>query len=110
MFGPEIGSLFLFEVPKPENVVGSSAPPADDGSAMKAHSLPGACSQSGLLLLSASFFMTLVPDGAPEVTLDHTGYDFWVTKLNQANGNYISSEMTKAFLTSSEYRQRFGSQ
>jgi len=50
------------------------------------------------------------PNDAPETTLDYTGYDFWLTKLNQANGNYITSEMTKAFLTSAEYRQRFGSQ
>ena len=44
----EIGSPFLFEVPNPENVVGSTAPEADDGSAMKAHSLPGACSHTGV--------------------------------------------------------------
>jgi hypothetical protein len=39
---------------------------------------------------------------------DHTGYDFWLTKLNQFNGNYIDAEMVKAFITSIEYRQRFG--
>ena len=39
---------------------------------------------------------------------DYTGYDFWLTKLNQFNGNYIDSEMVKAFITSLEYRQRFG--
>jgi hypothetical protein len=39
---------------------------------------------------------------------DHSGYDFWLTKLNQFNGNYITAEMVKAFLTSIEYRQRFG--
>jgi hypothetical protein len=36
------------------------------------------------------------------------GYDFWLTKLNQFNGNYIDAEMVKAFITSIEYRQRFG--
>jgi hypothetical protein len=40
---------------------------------------------------------------------DYTGYDFWLTKLNQFNGNYINAEMVKAFLSSIEYRQRFGS-
>ena len=40
--------------------------------------------------------------------VDHTGYDFWLTKLNQFNGNYIDAEMVKAFITSIEYRQRFG--
>ena len=39
---------------------------------------------------------------------DYSGYDFWLTKLNQFNGNYINAEMVKAFLSSIEYRQRFG--
>ncbi len=38
----------------------------------------------------------------------YSGYDFWLTKLNQFNGNFVSAEMVKAFITSSEYRQRFG--
>ncbi len=39
---------------------------------------------------------------------DYSGYDFWLTKLIQFNGNYVSAEMVKAFLTSTEYRRRFG--
>jgi len=39
---------------------------------------------------------------------DYTGFDFWLTKLNQFNGNYSDAEMVKAFITSIEYRQRFG--
>ena len=39
---------------------------------------------------------------------DYTGYDFWLTKLNQFNGNFVNAEMVKAFITSIEYRQRFG--
>jgi CSLREA domain-containing protein len=39
---------------------------------------------------------------------DYTGYDFWLTKLNQFNGNFVNAEMVKAFITSGEYRQRFG--
>jgi uncharacterized repeat protein (TIGR01451 family) len=46
------------------------------------------------------------PNDAPDT--DYTGYDFWLTKLNQFNGNYINAEMVKAFLSSVEYRQRFG--
>ena len=46
------------------------------------------------------------PDGAPDS--DHTGYDFWLTKMIQFNGNYQSAEMVKAFITSIEYRRRFG--
>ncbi len=39
---------------------------------------------------------------------DYTGYDFWLTKLNQFNGNFQNAEMVKAFISSGEYRQRFG--
>ncbi len=39
---------------------------------------------------------------------DYTGYDFWLRKLEQHGGNYINAEMVKAFVWSSEYRQRFG--
>jgi hypothetical protein len=38
---------------------------------------------------------------------DYTGYDFWLNKLNQFNGNFISAEMVKAFLDSAEYQARF---
>jgi len=38
---------------------------------------------------------------------DYTGYDFWLIKLNQFNGNYINAEMVKAFISSIEYRSRF---
>jgi Tol biopolymer transport system component len=46
------------------------------------------------------------PNDAPDGNFD--GYNFWLTKLNQFNGNYIEAEMVKAFLSSSEYRRRFG--
>src|SRR5262249_6818306 len=39
---------------------------------------------------------------------DYTGYDFWLTKLNQFSGNFEQAEMVKAFITSIEYRGRFG--
>jgi hypothetical protein len=38
---------------------------------------------------------------------DYTGYDFWLGKLNQFNGNFISAEMVKAFISSTEYLDRF---
>jgi len=46
--------------------------------------------------------------GDPQDT-DYTGYDFWLTKLNAFNGNFVGAEMVKAFINSAEYRQRFGS-
>jgi hypothetical protein len=48
------------------------------------------------------------PDAAPESSLNFNGYNFWLNKLNQANGDYIGAEMIKGFITSGEYRGRFG--
>jgi subtilisin family serine protease len=48
------------------------------------------------------------PNDAPEQGLNFNGYNFWLSKLNQFNGNFVTAEMVKAFLVSSEYRQRFG--
>jgi hypothetical protein len=39
---------------------------------------------------------------------DYSGFKFWLDKLNQFNGNFFEAEMVKAFITSTEYRQRFG--
>jgi Tol biopolymer transport system component len=46
---------------------------------------------------------------------DYTGYDFWLTKLNNFTvpGDDVlvrvqNADMVKAFITSTEYRQRFG--
>ncbi len=48
------------------------------------------------------------PNDAPEATLDFQGYNFWLNKLNQFNGNFVNAEMVRAFIVSIEYRQRFG--
>jgi uncharacterized repeat protein (TIGR01451 family) len=39
---------------------------------------------------------------------DFAGWQFWLGKLNEFDGNYIAAEMVKAFITSAEYRKRFG--
>jgi hypothetical protein len=41
---------------------------------------------------------------------DQEGYDFWLGKLNAFGGDYIRAEMVKAFISSGEYRGRFGPQ
>jgi len=48
------------------------------------------------------------PNDAPEPGLNFDGYNFWLGKLNQFNGNFVDAEMVKAFIVSGEYRQRFG--
>jgi len=46
------------------------------------------------------------PNDAPDTDFD--GYNFWLNKLNQSNGDFVGAEMVKAFIVSGEYRQRFG--
>jgi len=48
------------------------------------------------------------PNDVPEPTLDFQGYNFWLNKLEAFKGDYLRAEMVKAFITSGEYRQRFG--
>jgi Tol biopolymer transport system component len=46
------------------------------------------------------------PNDAPDGNF--VGYNFWLDKLNRFNGDFTGAEMVKAFITSTEYRQRFG--
>ncbi|HEX8561265.1 MAG TPA: carboxypeptidase regulatory-like domain-containing protein [Pyrinomonadaceae bacterium] len=46
------------------------------------------------------------PDAAPDA--DFSGYQFWLSKLEEFGGDYRRAEMVKAFLSSDEYRRRFG--
>jgi hypothetical protein len=39
---------------------------------------------------------------------DYSGFDFWRIKLDEKKGDYIAAEMVKAFISSDEYRKRFG--
>lgn len=40
---------------------------------------------------------------------DTSGFNFWLAKLNAFGGDYVKAEMVRAFISSSEDRQRFGS-
>jgi hypothetical protein len=53
-------------------------------------------------------YMRRNPNDPPEAGLDFAGYNFWLGKLNQFNGNFVNAEMVKAFITSGEYQLRFG--
>ena len=39
---------------------------------------------------------------------DEPGFLFWLNKLNAFNGDFRRAEMVKAFISSIEYRGRFG--
>jgi len=47
------------------------------------------------------------PNDAPDTNF--AGYNFWLDKLNQFKGDFNQAEMVKAFISSPEYRKRFGS-
>jgi hypothetical protein len=51
-------------------------------------------------------YMRRSPNDAPDS--DFGGFNFWLGKLNQFQGNYVEAEMVKAFIVSGEYRGRFG--
>jgi len=73
----------------------------------------------GFVLLQYFGYLRRNPDNAPDH--DFSGYDFWLTKMNQfsqpgedmrseeaARNRAFRAEMVKAFLVSGEYRGRFG--
>ncbi|HEV7891020.1 MAG TPA: DUF4214 domain-containing protein [Pyrinomonadaceae bacterium] len=41
---------------------------------------------------------------------DQIGWDFWLKKLDDNNGDFVKAQMVKAFLSSDEYRNRFRQQ
>ena len=47
------------------------------------------------------------PNDPPEIGLNFDGYNFWLQKLNDFNGNFVNADMVKAFIISTEYRRRF---
>ena len=63
---------------------------------------------SAFVLMQYFGYLRRDPDAAPDNNLD--GYNFWLNKLNQFNGNFVNADMVKAFISSTEYRQRFGQQ
>jgi uncharacterized repeat protein (TIGR01451 family) len=65
-------------------------------------------SNRAFVLMQYFGYLRRNPDAAPEPSLNFDGYNFWLNKLNQFNGDFVKADMVKAFLASSEYRQRFG--
>ena len=63
-------------------------------------------SKPAFVLMQYFGYLRRNPNDAPDS--DFSGYNFWLNKLNQFGGNYQAAEMVKAFIVSSEYRQRFG--
>jgi uncharacterized delta-60 repeat protein len=63
-------------------------------------------SNRAFVLMQYFGYLRRNPNDGPDS--DYTGYEFWLNKLNEFNGNFVNAEMVKAFIVSGEYRQRFG--
>jgi predicted Zn-dependent protease len=61
---------------------------------------------SAFVLMQYFGYLRRNPDDFPD--LSFAGYEFWLAKLNQFNGNFVQAEMVRAFIESIEYRRRFG--
>ena len=60
---------------------------------------------SAFVLMQYFGYLRRDPNTGPDTNFD--GYNFWLMKLDNFNGNYQNAEMVKAFLISTEYRGRF---
>jgi murein DD-endopeptidase MepM/ murein hydrolase activator NlpD len=63
-------------------------------------------SNKAFVLMQYFGYLRRNPNDLPD--RDFSGYNFWLTKLNQFGGDFVRAEMVKAFITSTEYQLRFG--
>ena len=61
---------------------------------------------AAFVLMQYHGYLRRNPTDSPDA--DDAGYQFSLSKLNHFDGNFINAEMVKAFITSIEYRSRFG--
>ncbi|HEX7957050.1 MAG TPA: Calx-beta domain-containing protein, partial [Pyrinomonadaceae bacterium] len=88
----------------------------DSGTKSRAQALRSVCDDAdfsareknrAFVLMQYYGYLRRNPDDAPEQNRDFSGYQFWLSKLEQFGGNFVRAEMVKAFLVSVEYRSRF---
>ena len=94
---------------------GSATNTADNAARARSLRLVAENSQLKNLELNKAFvlmqyfgYLRRNPNDPPETGLNFDGYNFWLNKLNQFNGNFVNADMVKSFLVAGEYRQRFG--
>jgi hypothetical protein len=63
-------------------------------------------SNTAFVLMQYFGYLRRNPNDPPDT--DYAGHQFWLGKLNEFQGDFIRAEMVKAFLDSTEYRNRFG--
>ena len=62
-------------------------------------------SNRAFVLMQYFGYLRRAPNDLPDH--DFSGFQFWLNKLEQFNGDFVAAEMVKAFTTCGEYRQRF---
>lgn len=60
---------------------------------------------SAFVFMQYAGYLKRDPDALPDTNF--AGYNFWLQKLNDFNGNFVQAEMVRAFLDSIEYNARF---
>ena len=63
-------------------------------------------SNKAFVLMQYFGYLQRNPEDPPDA--DATGYNYWLSKLEEFHGDYIAAEMVKAFISAGEYRKRFG--
>ncbi|MFL6282771.1 MAG: Calx-beta domain-containing protein [Pyrinomonadaceae bacterium] len=61
---------------------------------------------AAFVLMQYLGYLRRMPNDPPDNNF--AGFDFWLNKLNQFNGNFQKAEMVRAFLVADEFRRRFG--
>ena len=67
--------------------------------------LSAAETNKAFVLMQYFGYLKRNPDDLPDANF--SGWNFWLTKLNDNGGNFVQAQMVKAFLDSIEYRTRF---
>jgi len=68
-------------------------------------SLGNAEKNRAFVLMQYFGYLKRNPNDLPDA--DFSGYSFWLSKLDEAGGDFVRAEMVKAFISSAEYRTRF---
>jgi len=67
--------------------------------------LQAAENNKAFVLMQYFGYLKRNPDDLPDANF--AGWNFWLGKLGQFDGNFVQAQMVKAFLDSTEYRARF---
>ncbi|HEX8335756.1 MAG TPA: NF038122 family metalloprotease, partial [Pyrinomonadaceae bacterium] len=71
----------------------------------ESEALKAGAKNRAFVLMEYFGYMRRNPEDPPDG--NYLGYNHWLGKLQQFDGNYVNAEMVKAFLESIEYRTRF---